>query len=179
MGRMSDAPLTRGPAHVGLTVPDLDEATQFFVEGLGAKVSYTTFVPGDEPREGTETEQQLDMPPGSALVGQRFLQIGTGPGIELFQARAEHQQPAASLTDIGWEHLAFYADDIEATLASLVAAGGRAVSEVHGNSTYEDTPGNGSVYVRAPWGSLIELQTYPAGLYYPDDSEAPRWTPPS
>lgn len=171
-------PLTRGPAHIGLTVPDLEEATAFLRAALGAKVSYTTLTTHDAPREGAETEHQLDIAPGAKLVAQRFLQIGTGPGIELFQASGTTPQPAASLTDLGWEHLAFYVDDIEAVAARAAEAGGRVVSKIHGNSTFEDTPGNASVYVRAPWGFLIELQTYPEGLYYPDDSESPRWTPP-
>lgn len=42
---------------------------------------------------------------------------------------------------------------------------------------HEDTPGNGSVYVRAPWGMLIELQTIPGGHTYPADAEAEVWMP--
>ena len=45
----------------------------------------------------------------------------------------------------------------------MVAAGGQMLSEVHGNWRYEDTPGNASVYARAPWGTLIELQSIPGG----------------
>lgn len=40
------------------------------------------------------------------------------------------------------------------------------------NTKYEDTEGNQTVYVKSPWGSLIELQTVPNGFYYPYDSEA-------
>lgn len=32
-------PLPRGIQHIGVTVPDLEAATRFFVEGLGAKVA--------------------------------------------------------------------------------------------------------------------------------------------
>lgn len=106
------APVTRGPAHIGLTVPDLDEATTFLEAALGARVSYTTLTTADAPRQGPDVERQLDLPAGASIVGQRFLQIGTGPGIELFQMRAASHRPAASLTDFGWEHLAFYVDDI-------------------------------------------------------------------
>lgn len=48
---------------------------------------------------------------------------------------------------------------------------------MHGNSRYEDTPGNGSVYVLTPWSSLVELQTIPHGHYYPANSESNVWVP--
>lgn len=35
------------------------------------------------------------------------------------------------------------------------------------------------MYVKAPWGMLIELQTLPHGHYYGEDSEADVWTPPT
>ena len=48
---------------------------------------------------------------------------------------------------------------------------------MHDNSRHEDSPGNGSVYVEAPWGMLVELQTIPSGHYYPEESEAEVWMP--
>ncbi|MDO5634728.1 MAG: VOC family protein [Micrococcus sp.] len=168
--------LPRGIQHVGLTVPDLEEATRFFVEGLGALVAYDGLSPDDEPRQGPEVEGQLGLPSGAAIHRQRMLVIGEGPGLEIFEISGE-QRPPAGLADLGLNHIALYCDDIDGSLARLVAAGGEALSEVHGNSRYEDSPGNGSVYVRAPWGMLVELQTIPSGHYYPDDSEAEVWMP--
>mgnify|MGYP001760424027 CR=1 FL=1 len=69
--------------------------------------------------------------------------------------------------------------DIETSRQRLIDAGGQALSEGHGNSRHEDTEGNGSVYVKAPWGMLIELQALPHGHYYGEDSEADVWTPPT
>lgn len=54
----------------------------------------------------------------------------------------------------------------------MTQAGGQPISEPHVNTKYEDTEGNQTVYVKSPWGSLIELQTVPNGFYYPYDSEA-------
>lgn len=170
-------PAVRGMNHVGITVPDIDAATQFLINGLGARVAYDGLTEADEPRGGAETERQLGLPPGATIHRQRMVVVGTGPSLELFQIDGP-QRPAAGLADVGLNHIAFYTDDIEGSLDRLVAAGGEALSDVHGNSRYEDSPGNGSVYVRAPWGTLIELQTIPEGHYYPDDSEAHVWTPP-
>ena len=46
--------LPRGIQHLGVTVPDLEEATRFLVEGLGAQVSYDGLSADDEPRRGAE-----------------------------------------------------------------------------------------------------------------------------
>ena len=68
-------------------------------------------------------------------------------------------------------------DDFEAAVAKVRSAGGEPISESHSNTRYEDTDGNQTVYVKTPWGSLIELQTVPNGFYYPPDSEAEVFTP--
>ena len=71
-----------------------------------------------------------------------------------------------------------FVDDVDDALRRAVAAGGEALSEPHPNSPHEDTEGNASVYVRAPWGTLVELQTIPQGHYYPEDSQSQVWMPP-
>ena len=168
----------RGINHLGVTVPDLEEATRFLREGLGAKVAYDGLTEQEEPRQGEEVERQLGLPAGAKIVRQRMIVIGTGPSLEVFQIEGPHQ-PAAGLADYGLNHLSVYTDDIETSRQRLIDAGGQALSEVHGNSRHEDTEGNGSVYVKAPWGMLIELQTLPHGHYYGEDSEAEVWTPPA
>ena len=45
---------------------------------------------------------------------------------------------------------------------------------MHDNSRHEDSPGNDSIYVKAPWGMLVELQTIPNGHY---DTVAEVWMP--
>lgn len=176
MANPTSGALPRGIQHIGVTVPDLDTATRFLVDGLGAKIAYDGLTTDDEPRQGGEVERQLGLPKGAAIHKQRFFVIGEGPGLEVFEISAE-QRPAAGLADFGLNHLSLYCDDIEGSLARLVSAGGEALSEVHGNSRHEDTEGNGSVYVKAPWGMLIELQTIPNGHYYPADSQADVWMP--
>lgn len=64
--------------------------------------------------------------------------IGQGPGLEVFEITGE-QRAAAGLADFGANHMAAYCDDIAGSLARLVAAGGQALSEVHGNSRHVPT----------------------------------------
>ena len=172
------APLPRGIHHLGMTVPDIDVATTFLRAALGARVCYDGVTAQDTPREGAELKRILGLPPGSKIRRQRMVRIGTGAGLELFEIGAPVHQPAAALNDNGLNHLAVYVDDVDAAVRRMVAAGGQMLSEVHGNSRYEDTPGNASVYARAPWGTLIELQSIPGGYHYPQDAEAEVWLPP-
>lgn len=176
MSETDFGPLPRGIQHIGVTVPDLEAATTFFVDGLGAKVAYDGLSPDDEPRQGAEVERQLGLPSGAAIHRQRMFVIGEGPGLEVFEISGE-QREASGLADFGLNHISLYCDDIEGALARISAAGGTPLSEVHGNSRYEDSPGNGSVYVKAPWGMLVELQSIPEGHYYPEDSQSKVWMP--
>ncbi|WCE05991.1 VOC family protein [Pseudoxanthomonas sp. JBR18] len=169
--------LPRGIHHLGLTVPDLDQATDFLRAALGARWCYDGLTADDPPRQGHQVERQLGLPAGAQVCRQRMLRIGNGPGLELFEIDSPQRQGAAGLQDLGLNHLAVYCDAMEAAVERIRAAGGELLSEVHGNSRHEDTPGNGSVYARAPWGMLIELQTIPAGYTYGPDSEVQAWLP--
>lgn len=166
-----------GINHLGLTVPDIDEATEYFKSAFGAKIAYDGLTNADEPRAGQVVEQQLGLPKGGKIIRQRMLVIGNGPEIEMFEIEATPQREPIKLADYGWNHLSLYVTDIDKALAQAVKAGGQALSGVHGNSRYEDTPGNGSVYVLTPWGSLVELQIIPHGHYYPANSETNVWVP--
>lgn len=100
-----------------------------------------------------------------------------GPNIEMFEFVQANQKSAVNLQDIGYTHISFYVDDFETSLNKIKQSGGRPISEPHSNTKYEDTDGNRTVYVKTPWGSLIELQTIPNGYYYPKDSEASVFIP--
>ena len=50
----SKQPLPGGIQHIGVTVPDLDAATEFLIQGLGAKVAYDGLTSDDEPRQGAD-----------------------------------------------------------------------------------------------------------------------------
>ncbi|WP_301711538.1 VOC family protein [Oenococcus sicerae] len=162
----------------GITVPNIDQATAFFKAAFDAKITYDGLSQNEAPRAGQLTAKQLGIQVSTKIVRQRMIVIGQeGPGIELFQMEADSQKQPVSLQDIGLNHLSIYVSNIETALQKALKAGGHALSGVHGNSKYEDSLGNGSVYIQAPWGTLIELQSIPNGHYYPEDSEAKVWTP--
>lgn len=164
----------RGIDHVGITVPDVNAASAFFEKALHAKKLYDVLPEGEKPFEGKETEQQLGIPPTSKIIHMRLIQIGDGPTIEMFQFADAPQQKAAGLNDFGYQHLAVYVDDIDAAAKQFKAAGGILLSAPHPLANVEDGPRNQGVYGRTPWGSLVELITYPDGL---KDKSLHRWTP--
>ncbi|WP_456302162.1 VOC family protein, partial [Streptomyces diastaticus] len=114
----------RGIDHVGVTVPDLEAATRFLVDALGAEVLYDTLPAGQGPVGGPETEQRLGVPPGTRQLAIRMMALPDGPGLELFAYEPPGRSPALP-SDLGWQHLALYLDDLDAARARAVAAGAR------------------------------------------------------
>jgi quinol monooxygenase YgiN/catechol 2,3-dioxygenase-like lactoylglutathione lyase family enzyme len=169
--------LPSGVDHVGLTVPDINEATRFFEKAFGATAIYDVQPESAEPMAGPEVERELGFPPGAKIVHMRLMRIGTGPSLELFKIEDAPQRRAAALNDYGWTHIALYVEDIHTTAEKFEAAGGKLLSPPHGLAGIEAGDKNRGLYGRAPWGSLIELITYPSGIKYPDPQRI-RWTPP-
>ncbi|OCX64709.1 glyoxalase [Thioclava sp. SK-1] len=162
--------------HIGLTVPDISAATQFFHDVFGAVTLYDVQPADAEPMQGADVEAQLGLSKGSKVLHMRLLRIGDGPCLELFQIDGPSQD-AARLQDMGLTHLGLYVDDVDAVVQRFSAAGGRCLAGPHPLSGIEGADGNAGIYGYAPWGTLIELLTYPGGLDYPADAAATRWTP--
>ena len=116
--------ISRGINHVGLTVPDLQQATEFFQKALDARFVYNGLTENDPPREGADTERQLGLTEGSMIIKQRLLRIGNGPNLELFEIVSKDQKTPARLQDIGWNHISFYVDDIHSAVERVRLAGG-------------------------------------------------------
>lgn len=170
--------ITRGIDHIGVTVPDIDEATRFFKEALGAKIVYDTLAPEEAVQEGPSVEKKLGLPEGAKVRRIRLLSIGASAGIELFEFEAADQHKPARASDYGFQHAAFYVDDINAACSKFERAGGTLLSSPNDlPGPHENGAGNRFVYGRTPWGMLIELISYPAGLHYPTGSASRRWTP--
>lgn len=175
VGRKAGLPGLRGADHVGLTVPDLEAATRFFVDVLGAEQFYDLGPFVDERGDWMPT--QLGVHPRARIERLRFLRLGHGLNLELFEYSAPDQQrklPANS--DVGGHHLALYVDDFAAALAHLQAHGveimGAPVVRQSGPSA-----GQTWVYFRTPWGLQMELLSYPAGKAYERQTDRRLWDP--
>lgn len=49
--------ISRGINHIGLTVPDIEEATEFFKKGLDGKIAYDSQRKDEKPRGGKDVEK--------------------------------------------------------------------------------------------------------------------------
>jgi catechol 2,3-dioxygenase-like lactoylglutathione lyase family enzyme len=167
-------PGLRGGDHVGITVPDLEEATRFFVDVLGAEQFYDL---GPIASDDDWMATHLGVAPAARVERLRFLRLGAGLNLELFEYSApgqRRQQPLNS--DVGGFHLALYVDDFDVALGYLRNAG----VEVMGEPTHRTSGPSGGqtwVYFRAPWGLQMELVSYPNGKAYERDTSTHLWDP--
>lgn len=164
----------RGVDHVGITVPDLEQAERFLVDVLGAERVYTLAAKRDDAGEWMSVH--LGVHPRTVITEIRFYRLGDGSNIELFHYdAADDQNPEARNSDIGGHHLAIYVDDMDAAIAHLQA---HAV-EIMGDPVASKGAALGQhwVYFRAPWGMQFELVSYPGGKAYEAAAERKLWHP--
>ncbi|MFE5095048.1 VOC family protein [Streptomyces sp. NPDC056638] len=152
----------RGIDHIGVTVPDLETATLFLARAFGAEVLYDTLRRQDHPQGGPDVERRLGVPAGTQQLAIRMLALpGDGPGIELFEFQGPRREPPVLPCDFGWQHVALYADDLDAAVQDCVAAGASLLAEAQPLPGPEAGERNRFAYLRTPWGSTLVLLTYP------------------
>jgi catechol 2,3-dioxygenase-like lactoylglutathione lyase family enzyme len=168
-------PTARNVDHTAFTVPDLDEAIDFFVEVLGAELLYH-FGPVGDP-SGDFMSRQLNVDPKATC---RFAMLRFGPvtNIELFEYDAPNQRREVPRnSDWGGHHLAIFVDDIEAAIAYLREQPG--VTILGEPQLIEEGPiaGNRWIYVLTPWGLQMEIMNQPPGAPYEKETAARRFGP--
>lgn len=169
----SGLPGLRGTDHIGFTVPDLEQAVEFFVEVIGCEPFYE-LGPFDD---GKWMEKSLGIDKRSVMKKLKFLRCKNGSNFELFEYSAPDQNPVQPKnSDIGGHHLAFYVDDFDTALDYLKTKG----VEVMGEPTVRTSGPSGGqtwVYFRTPWGMQLELVSYPDGKLYERDFNLKLWHP--
>lgn len=164
-----------GLDHIGLTVPDLDEAVAFFAGILGCPKVLTFGPIADE--EGTFMTDALGVHARARIERVAMIRSGHGSNIELFEYSAPDQESfTARNSDIGAFHLGFYVRDVAAAKAFLDTQG---VATRLGPIPITDGPiaGQTILYFQAPWGLQLEVISYPDGMAYERDAEILLWDP--
>ena len=170
---MQGIPGLRGVDHLGVTVPDLDEAERFFIEVLGAVPVYTL---GSKQADDDWMLRHLGVHPRTVVREIRFFRLGTGMNFELFgYESADGQAAEPRNSDIGGHHVALYVDDMAAAIEHLR----RHDVEVMGEPTASKQAAEGQhwLYFRSPWGMQFELVSYPNGKAYEKDAAVRLWHP--
>lgn len=153
-------PGLRGLEHVGFTVPDLQQATDFFCNVLGCEPVYEG---GMLQRDDNWLADNLNVHPRTVLRGLRFLRCPNGTYFELFDYQPpEPRNPQPRNSDIGGHHLAFYVDDCQAATTYLLAHGVQVLGEPKASRS-GPSAGQTWVYFLTPWGMQCELVSYPQG----------------
>jgi catechol 2,3-dioxygenase-like lactoylglutathione lyase family enzyme len=164
-----------GVDHVGLTVPDIDEAVAWFHDVMGCTAPLT-FGPFADPT-GTFIQDLLGVHPRAVVEQITHVRCGHSASIELFEYDAPDQrQTFAKNSDWAGHHVAFYVTDITAAVEYMQ---GKGVQKLLGPVPVTDGPAAGQTinYFRAPFGTYIELISYPAGMAYESDPSRPLWSP--
>ena len=93
----------RGCDHIGLTVPNLDEAVKFFTEVIGCEYIFDGGSVSNTPKFMSES---LNVNPEASLR-YCFLRCKNGSNFELFEYESPDQKnDAPKNSDIGGHHLA-------------------------------------------------------------------------
>jgi catechol 2,3-dioxygenase-like lactoylglutathione lyase family enzyme len=176
-------PKIYGVDHVGLTVPNIEQAIAFFCEVLGCALVHSRGpTPAADPALSTQADKfvadNLGVYLGTKVAGIAMLRCGHGANIELFDYKsAQRNGQSPNNADVGGHHLGFYTDDIPAAVAFLKENGARVMGDV---KTVTSGPEAGLrwIYFQTPWGLQLEMVSYPDGKAYASQNpEAKLWSP--
>jgi glyoxylase I family protein len=146
--------------HIGMTVPNLEEATRFFIDTLGCEYMYSLGPFGDDTSDWMSVH--LNVEPRAVMNQLHFFRCGGEAIFEVFEySSPDHREEPPRNSDVGGHHVALYVDDLDAAVAYLRERGVR----VLGEPTASKGPSEGQrwVYFLAPWGMHFELVSYPGG----------------
>jgi catechol 2,3-dioxygenase-like lactoylglutathione lyase family enzyme len=153
-------PGLRGLDHIGITVPDIEQATRFLVDVLGCEYLYTLGpIKDDDERWMSD---HLNVHPRAVARTIRFFRCGPNPVLEVFEYSAPDQRlDMPRNSDVGGHHIALYVEDLHTAVDFLRQRG----VAVLGDPTASVGPHSGQrwVYFLAPWGGQFELVSYPEG----------------
>jgi catechol 2,3-dioxygenase-like lactoylglutathione lyase family enzyme len=145
--------------HIGVTVPDLDQAHAFFTGVLGCEYMYTL---GPFQHEDTWMSEHLGVDDDTVMRRLHFYRLGGQAIFEVFEYEAAGQRTVPPRnSDVGGHHVALYVEDLDAAVSHLHALG----LTVMGEPTASRGPSEGQrwVYFLSPWGMQFELVSYPNG----------------
>jgi len=167
-------PGVRGVNHIGLTVPDIEQAETFFADVLGCQKA-TSFGPFRDD-SGTFMQDLLDVDPRAVVNQITLMRCGFGSNIELFSYDAPDQETVRPRnSDIGGHHIGFYVDDIDAAAAYFKDKG---IRTLMGPFPVNEGPAAGQsiIYFFAPWGLQMEAISFPKGMAYEKDGGPVLWS---
>ena len=163
-----------GTDHFGVTVPDIEAATKFFVDVMGCTPFYTL---GPIRSDGDWMKTHLGVDPRAEVTKIQFLRCKNGINFELFEYKSPDQRrEMPKNSDVGGHQVAIYVEDFDKALAYLKS---KSIT-VLGEPTLRTSGPNAGrtwVYFLTPWGMQMEMVSYPRGMAYEKDFATRMWHP--
>lgn len=169
----------RGIEHIGITVADIHEAKQFFVNALGASVLYQLVSPDDnEDTIAGENMRPLNgFPIEINLTGLAMLRLANGCNVELFQTKPGTLNQQSNPSQPGINHFSIYVDDIHLAGEKMQSHGAKMFDGPSDCFGQEQGKGNQTWFCMTSFGLLIELISLPTALSYDTQATEERWIP--
>ncbi len=157
-------PYPRNFSHIGLSVPDLDKAVQFYTDVLGW---YVIMEPAEVQNDDTPIGQMCRDVFGEDWEKFRIAHLSTGDkiGVELFEF-PQNEQPKDNFEywKTGIFHFCVQDPDIEGLVEKVVAHGGKQRMPIR--EYYPNDKPYKMVYVEDPFGNIFEIYTHSYELTY-------------
>lgn len=157
-------------SHIGITVPDLDKAVNFYREALGL---YLIMPPTEIKQDESAIGQMCDdvFGPGWGSFRIAHMATGDGIGVELFEfPKTTQEKRPFEYWRPGLFHFCVQDENLEERLKIIEQHGGKQrMQQVR--HYYPDQKPYRMVYVEDPFGNIFELYshsyelTYSAGAY--------------
>ena len=163
-----------GLHHIGFTVPNMEQAIDFFSSVFGA---VTIMECGSVDVNDAFMAKYLGVPEGLKIVDQRVIQIGRGSSIELFEySGLSGEQHLKHNGEVGAMHIAFEVDNAFEVAKKMREIG---VDVLEGPTLIKGGPMDNLIwlYFRSPWGQYLEIVSANGPLGYETEQGPKLWTP--
>jgi predicted enzyme related to lactoylglutathione lyase len=140
--------------HTNIVAQDWKRLAEFYVKVFGC-----TLVHPERNLSGRWLEDGTGVP-GAQIHGAHLRLPGygeQGPTLEIFQYNRHKERPETASNRLGFGHIAFAVEDVEAARDAIIAAGGDFIGE----TVTVEIAGSGTitfVYATDPEENIIELQ---------------------
>ena len=163
-------PTSTNVDHLGVTVPDLQQAITFFTEVLGAEFLFA-FEEGPGTNNPADLNNAFGVPADSKLK-IAMLRLGPTLNLELMQYDTSDQRRVMPKnSDFDAPHIAFFVSDIKQAADYLTEHGCKLFG---GPLLSKEGPKAGQAirYFQTPWGMFLEILSRPRHMPYESQTES-------
>jgi len=164
---MNDERSPRPFAHVGLTVPDLTAAIEWYEDVFDWSVLKRP--QSSTAHEGYAGKRAVDLLGDYGTMRVAHLRTGNGIGVELFEFEDTEGPTDPVPSRPGLFHVCVVDPDVEGLAATVDRRGGDHYADVW--QLYEDTDEYRLTYCRDPFGNLIEIYSHDHDEMHAGDRE--------